>query len=189
MMLSAKQCCVLNSGGGAWAFEPLALRLLACLGVEVATVPRRFNYLERADCQWCLKYPTGCGASGHRLVSKMSTEPPNWPRPFIVQEFIHLENPEVHRTHCAKAESFGWVVRRYPEGTRPSPWVAHARGARYVHFGRPPEAAAGKAESAVPPDMKPRDNDFRPAQPWTWSQKPHTHGLDRGALALVCVAC
>jgi glutathione synthase/RimK-type ligase-like ATP-grasp enzyme len=207
MSISRKDCCVLNSGSGGWGFEPLALQLSSALGVDVASEPRRFNYLlhvedptqpiefdvfipnkairlasdkrllaavfnehgvptpethllesydqalrfirERADSAWCLKYPTSCGASGHRLMTGESSEPPNWPRPFIVQEFIRLEHPEVYRTYCAGGELFGWVARRFPEGTRLSPWVAHARGARYVRLGEPPAAALLAARSAL----------------------------------------
>jgi hypothetical protein len=42
---SSQQCCVLNGGGGAWAFEPLATQLSALLGIEVSGTPRPFNYL------------------------------------------------------------------------------------------------------------------------------------------------
>jgi hypothetical protein len=98
---------------------------------------------------WCLKYPTSCGASGHMIVTENSAEPPNWPRPFILQEFIRLERPEVYRTYCAAGELFGWVARRFPEGSRSSPWVAHARGARYVNLGEPPSVATAAAHRAL----------------------------------------
>lgn len=98
---------------------------------------------------WCLKYPTGCGANGHRMLTENDAEPRNWPRPFIVQEFIRMDHPEVYRTYCAGGELFGWVVRRFPEGARSSPWVAHARGARYVHLDYPPSAACEAARAAL----------------------------------------
>lgn len=101
------------------------------------------------DREWCLKYPTGCGATGHRLITTESTEPPNWPRPFVVQEFVRSEQPEVYRAYCAGGELFGWVVRRYPTGVRASPWVAHARGARYVRLEERPGAASEVARSAL----------------------------------------
>src|SRR4051794_6381261 len=41
----SKDCCVLNGGSGAWAFEPLAMQLSAALGVDVSSEPRGFNYL------------------------------------------------------------------------------------------------------------------------------------------------
>ena len=207
MKLSVQGACVLNGGSGSWAFEPLAIELASCLGVEVASVPRRFNYLmhleeaSQADCcnlfiplkaiklaadkrkiaavflgngvpsprthlidsfeevlgfirqhpemEWCLKYPTGCGANGHRLVTAVSSEPANWPRPFVLQEFIRLEQPEVYRTYCVAGHLFGWVARRFPEGKPASPWVAHARGARYVSLGEPPSAAMEVARGAL----------------------------------------
>jgi hypothetical protein len=207
MSVLLKDCCVLNSGCGAWAFEPLAAQLSCFLGIDVSDQPRRFNYLlhvedterpvssgvfipteavrlasdkrllasvflehdvptprthlcetyeevfrlvgEQNGTEWCLKYPIGCGASGHRLVTRASIEPPNWPRPFVVQEFVRLERPEVHRSYCAAGELFGWVSRRFPEGTPLSPWVAHARGARYVQLGEPPSAAAKAAQRAL----------------------------------------
>src|SRR5215469_7730288 len=45
MGMSLKDCCVLNNGSGAWAFEPLAAQLSASLGVAVSVQPRQFNYL------------------------------------------------------------------------------------------------------------------------------------------------
>ncbi len=207
MNISPKDCCVLNSGSGAWGFEPLAVQLSSSLGIDISEEPRRFNYLlhvedtdrpvgcdvfipteairlasdkrllavvfrehdvptpqtrlletydevlrfirEHSDNEWCLKYPTSCGASGHRLITEASPEPPNWPRPFIVQEFIRLERPEVYRTYCAAGELFGWVSRRFPEGVRLSPWVAHARGARYVRLVEPPAGAKDAARRAL----------------------------------------
>lgn len=207
MKLSALDCCVLNGGGGAWAFEPLARRLSSALGIGIAAEPRCFNYVlcvehpgclagcrsfipleavrrasdkrllaglflehgvpvpethllgtypevlrfvrEHSGREWCLKYPTGCGAAGHRLVGGALEEPPNWPRPFIVQEFVRLERPEVYRTYCAGGGLFGWVVRRFPESAASTPWVAHARGARYVRLGEPPTGAAEAARRAL----------------------------------------
>src|SRR5262249_3046692 len=43
--------------------------------------------------EWCLKYPLGCGASGHRLLSADLAIHPDWPRPYVVQEFIPLHRP------------------------------------------------------------------------------------------------
>ena len=155
MELDANDCCVLNGGSGAWAFEPLAEQLSQAVGIPVSASPRRFNYLLHLEAMdddfdgrvfiplasiriaadkrlmaatfarhalptpqtvllesfdqvrhfiaqdplspWCLKYPTGCGANGHRLIDHDSVEPPNWPRPFVVQEFVRLERPEVYR--------------------------------------------------------------------------------------------
>lgn len=99
--------------------------------------------------EWCLKFPTSCGANGHRFITQETQLPDNWPTPLIVQEFIRMENPEVYRTYCAGGELFGWVARRFPEGKTPSPWVAHARGARYVRLEGPPTSAMETAEAAL----------------------------------------
>lgn len=207
MSLRPTDCCVLNGGNAAWAFESIASQLGVLLGVDVTSRPRRFNYVLQmdgeslpADCgsfvpiktvqlaadkrllaevfnrekvstpitklfgnfssalefvhahaerQWCLKYPTSCGANGHRMLSSTDTEPPNWPQPFVLQEFIQMRQPEVYRTYGAGGETFGWVARRFPGGIKTSPWVAHARGARYVNLKHLPEEAARVACDAL----------------------------------------
>lgn len=199
--------CILNSGGGAWAFASLADQLSRALWLDVAQRPYEFNYLLHCDepttlaglglfistqsmvlaadkrrlaevsvdagvpipethlldspdrlqqllnaeprREWCVKYPTGCGAAGHRLLSGGLTLPESWPRPLVVQEFIRLEKPEVYRTYAAGGQVFGWVVRRFPQGVAPSPWVAHARGARYQDSGQAPPEALAAAKSAL----------------------------------------
>src|SRR3954462_9805660 len=42
-------CCILNAGGGSWAFAPLAEQLSRALWVDIAEEPRRYNYLLLAD--------------------------------------------------------------------------------------------------------------------------------------------
>jgi glutathione synthase/RimK-type ligase-like ATP-grasp enzyme len=201
------RCCILNGGGGAWAFEGLARQLSATLSLDVSETPREFNYLlstddldaladrelfiplqairlaadkrllakvflqgsvpipqtrlaESADevdrilaaspeGEWCLKFPTGCGASGHRLLRPGESLLVSWPRPYVVQEFVRLECPEVYRIYGAAGDLFGWVVRRFPSGSRPSPWVAHARGARYEAGGPAPRDALVAARAAL----------------------------------------
>lgn len=203
----SKQCCVLNGGNGAWAFEPLASQLSVSVGIPVSAEPREFNYVlcvEEPDSlgslgsfipleasrvasdkrmlasvfnnfrvptprtvlldqfndvskfigihaaqEWCLKYPTSCGANGHRMLTVQSPEPPNWPRPFVVQEFIRLARPQVFRTYCAGGELFGWVVRQFADNAPTSPWVAHARGAHYECLGETPENARPTAQQAL----------------------------------------
>jgi hypothetical protein len=98
---------------------------------------------------WCVKFPTACGGAGHRLLTPALDLPGWWPRPLVVQEFVRLPRPEVYRTYAAGGDLFGWVVRRFPEGSKPSPWVAHARGARYGPAGEPPAAALAAARSAL----------------------------------------
>jgi glutathione synthase/RimK-type ligase-like ATP-grasp enzyme len=205
--MNPADCCILNGGRGAWAFEPLANQLAAALGVDVSPSPRGFNYvlniepfeperipasfiplpaLELAsdkrliarcfakhnvpsprteliddfesvrhfadthpDREWCLKFPTGCGANGHRMLTPGEDEPRRWPRPFIVQEFVRMDFPEVYRLYAAAGELFGWIVRRYPKGKAGSPWVAHARGAQYERLDTPPTEALAAAERAL----------------------------------------
>ncbi|OWK41945.1 hypothetical protein FRUB_04023 [Fimbriiglobus ruber] len=103
----------------------------------------------RPDQEWCLKFPTGCGAAGHRMLTDDVRVSSSWPRPLLVQEFVRLEKPEVYRLYAAGGKLFGWVARRFPEGTRPSPWVAHARGARYEVAGAPPPGAVDTARRAL----------------------------------------
>ncbi len=206
-MISPDSCCVLNGGGGAWAFAPVANQLARALWLEVSAVPREYNYLlhaddldpaacgelfiplrsirlaadkrllaeafasagvptpetrlagslavaermlvDESDREWCVKFPTGCGASGHRPLAAGMTLPKSWPMPLVIQEFIRLERPEVYRTYAAGGRLFGWVVRRFPAGVTPSPWVAHARGARYADAGELPAPAAAAARSAL----------------------------------------
>ena len=200
-------CCILNSGNGAWAFDRLANQLATALKIKVSETPQRFNYLLNVEDpkqlndwnsfvplssialaadkrllaqvflaknvptpetilsegfdevqnfirsnpskKWCLKYPTSCGASGHRTVSVADVVPPNWPTPYVVQEFIELKQPEVYRTYCAGGGMFGWVARRFPVGSKSSPWVAHARGARYVKLDDAPMKALEAAKMAL----------------------------------------
>ncbi|MFO0797071.1 MAG: hypothetical protein U0804_06305 [Gemmataceae bacterium] len=104
---------------------------------------------DRPGREWCVKFPTGCGASGHRELTPDLALPRSWPRPLVVQEFVRLERPEVYRTYAAGGELFGWVVRRFPAGAPSSPWVAHARGARYADAGVAPPDATSAARSAL----------------------------------------
>lgn len=92
--------------------------------------------------QWVLKWPTGCGGSGHRLQELNMPIPQNWTRPYILQEFIALEVPEVYRLYCVAGETFGWNARRFPSHNKTSLFVAHAQGARY------------EAENNVPPEAE-----------------------------------
>jgi hypothetical protein len=104
--------------------------------------------VSRPETQWCLKFPTACGASGHRMLTE--TPPPTWwPAPFVVQEFVCLEQPAVHRTYAVGGVTFGWMVRRFPAGKQASPWVAHARGAVYERADEAPEAAITVARAAL----------------------------------------
>ena len=101
------------------------------------------------DSRWVLKWPTGCGASGHRLIGADDSIPEDWPRPYLLQEFIDLENPEVYRLYGIAGESFGWNVRRFPRGAQYSPWVAHAQGAFYESVGTAPAEAEYQVRKAL----------------------------------------
>lgn len=103
---------------------------------------------ENSTRQWCLKFPLGCGASGHRMLEPGMVLPKDWPVPLVVQEFVRLDPPEVYRTYVAGGRQFGWVVRRFPETIAPTPWVAHARGARYEAAGEAPPGAVAASFAA-----------------------------------------
>ena len=103
----------------------------------------------RVEKEWCLKWPVGCGATGHRLLTKNLAIPDNWPKPFVVQEFVRLEKPEVYRTYCVSGEVFGWNVRKYSESKQQSPWVSHANGAMYNVLGQVPDEAKLVATAAL----------------------------------------
>jgi hypothetical protein len=72
------------------------------------------------DVEWCLKWPISCGASGHRLITRRADVPGDWPRRYVVQEFIRLDDPVVYRTYAAGGRLFGWNVRRFPSEAKRS---------------------------------------------------------------------
>ncbi|MEO7714952.1 MAG: ATP-grasp domain-containing protein [Capsulimonas sp.] len=104
---------------------------------------------ENGQCKWCLKWPIGCGGSGHRVIETAAAIPADWPRPYVVQEFIPMTSPEVYRIFGCEGEIFGWLARKFPEDTAASPWVSHARGARYVSYGSAPIEAQTQARLAL----------------------------------------
>ena len=135
-------------------------RLLARIFMEHRVPAPRTFLLERwsevrrvirleGETRWVLKWPTGCGGAGHRLLEPEEPEPAGWPGPYVLQEFICLEAPEVYRLYSAGGETFGWNARRVPPGAAPSPWVAHARGARYERAGPVPPEAEHAARHAL----------------------------------------
>ncbi len=89
--------------------------------------------------QWCLKYPIGCGASGHRIIHDIKDIPQDWLKPYVVQRFIYLDDPKVYRIYCAGQKLFGWNVRKFPASVTKQAWVAHAQGAVYEVFDDIPE--------------------------------------------------
>jgi len=74
--MTPSDCCILNSGGGAWAFEPLARQLSDALWVEVSEIPRAYNYLLLADdniasqCNSFIPFAAMRMASDKRLLAK-----------------------------------------------------------------------------------------------------------------------
>jgi len=104
---------------------------------------------QHGTCKWCLKFPSSCGGAGHRLIDDVQTLPRDWPTPLILQEFIELKEPEVYRTYTVAGEIFGWIARRFPPERKRSPWVAHARGARYEVCGEMPRKARSVAAKAL----------------------------------------
>ncbi|EEF59504.1 protein of unknown function DUF201 [Pedosphaera parvula Ellin514] len=117
---------------------------------HLLNTPQEVNALvSHSPKEWALKYPISCGASGHRLLKPAETIPADWPTPYIVQEFVRMENPEVYRLYGVAGDIFGFNVRRFPSGVKPSPWVAHARGARYVHLDKPPSEAKDQAHATL----------------------------------------
>lgn len=99
--------------------------------------------------RWLLKFPTGCGGAGHRFLQTPNDVPADWPRPLVVQEFIEMARPEVFRLYGVAGELFGANARRFPEASAPSPFVAHARGARYEAVNDLPAQAIEVARSAL----------------------------------------
>lgn len=109
-----------------------------------------YRLIEKEDkSQWVLKWSTGCGGSGHRLQQLNVPIPQDWPRPYLLQEFISLEVPEVYRLYCVANETFGWNARRFPASKKTSPFVAHAQGASYESEGEVPPEAEFQARQAL----------------------------------------
>jgi hypothetical protein len=116
-------------------------------------VPRPTTYLletreeikaiiaESAPARWVLKWPIGCGGTGHREITLSDHIDAEWPVPFVLQRFIEMDEPQVHRLYCVAGHVFGWNRRRFPTGVAQSPWVAHARGAVYDDAGPLPHKA------------------------------------------------
>jgi len=72
-----------------------------------------------------------------------------WRPPLLVQEFIALPDPGVHRLYSVANEPALWLVRSYPPGTPSSPWVSREHGAVPSLLGEPPAAAVRAAMAAM----------------------------------------
>ena len=100
--------------------------------------------------RWVLKWPTGCGGAGHRIIRENDALPDDWPRPFVVQRFVEMKRPEVFRIYSVAGELFGWNARRFASSVEnPNPFVAHARGAFYEEVGVAPAIALDVARRAL----------------------------------------
>ncbi|MBW4511665.1 MAG: ATP-grasp domain-containing protein [Scytonematopsis contorta HA4267-MV1] len=98
--------------------------------------------------KWILKYPIGCGGINHRFIEKISQIPKGWPKPFLLQEFIELQIPEVYRLYCVDSEIFGFNARRFQDKNNKNPWVSHQGGAIY-EYGESPEKEAQEVVKAA----------------------------------------
>ena len=83
------------------------------------------------------------------MLTSAKNLPANWPAPYVVQEFIELARPEVYRLYGIEGQLVGFNARRFADGKPSSPWVAHARGARYVHNLEVSDAAREVTEQAL----------------------------------------
>src|SRR6202012_5036761 len=108
MPLVAKDCCVLNSGAGSWAFEPLAQLLSQALGIEISGSPRRFNYLLHLGNTALLdSFSSFIPIEAIRLLLKKRLRPPPLnknhfpiPKTVLFEPFEHSKN--FQNNHPAK---------------------------------------------------------------------------------------
>ncbi len=108
------------------------------------------SLLNETSGRWVLKYPTSCGGTGHRVIEHSSEVPDGWPTPLIIQSFVEMDKPEVHRIYSVAGEMFGWNVRRLSgDATNKHPWVSHSRGAEYTALGPAPKTALNTARLAL----------------------------------------
>ena len=57
------------------------------------------NFINNSQGQWCLKYSSGCGGAGHKLINRSEDIPQKWLQPYVVQRFIDLNEPKVYRIY------------------------------------------------------------------------------------------
>jgi glutathione synthase/RimK-type ligase-like ATP-grasp enzyme len=111
-------------------------------------IARAFALLD-PDRRWLLKWPVGSGSVGHTLIDRDSRVTPLWNPPFLIQEFVALERPEIHRVMGCDGELFGFTVRSFPPGTPSSPLVSTHRGAIFGLAGSIPPEVARQARLAL----------------------------------------
>jgi hypothetical protein len=161
---------ILNSAHG-WAFEGLAQMLSSALWIDVRSEVGDFNYLLELDDRLDRRnlntfIPIGSielasdkrklervfnkfGAMHHQLIEHSSQIPVKWERPFLLQQFIKSERPEVYRLYCVDGDIFGFNARRFENSADRTLWVSHANGARYVHGENPDDTAIEIAKQAL----------------------------------------
>ncbi len=115
----------------------------------INTYEEVLKFIESYTEQWCLKYPIGCGASGHKIINNRLDIPQKWLKPYVVQKFIKLKKIQVFRLYCAGKILFGWNRRKFTSPDNSNPWVAHANGAVYEVLGQPPEEVKKLATLAL----------------------------------------
>jgi hypothetical protein len=99
--------------------------------------------------RWLLKWPLGSGAVGHTIIDHDTCVTPIWKPPFLIQEFVALERPEVYRLFGCGGELFGFNVRTFPRGTPSKALVSTHRGATFGLAGIAPLAVADQACRAL----------------------------------------
>ena len=71
------------------------------------TIQEVLDFIKNKTERWCLKYPIGCGASGHRIINNLEDIPKTWLQPYVVQKFIKLKELQVFRLYYAGGILFG----------------------------------------------------------------------------------
>ncbi len=109
-----------------------------------------FDFFEsRPDKKWVLKWPDGCGGMGHQLLSSQTQITAFWRAPFLVQEFIRMNRPQVFRLTAADGIFFNWCVRKFPAEKKTSPWVSHALGAKFESIDQIPDEVEIEVKKAL----------------------------------------
>jgi hypothetical protein len=101
------------------------------------------------DRRWLLKFPSATSGTGHQVVTPETRVTPLWSAPYLLQEFIALEDPCVYRLYGIAGEIFGFNVRRFSDGEAKQPIVSLSTGAHYELAGTPPKAAVEETRRAL----------------------------------------
>ncbi len=101
------------------------------------------------DRRWLLKFPSATSGLGHQILDEQTQITPLWRPPFLLQEFVELAEPCVHRLYGIAGEIFGFNVRRFAAGDPRLPIVSLSNGAHYELAGTPPRAAVEETRRAL----------------------------------------